>query len=72
MNSTDCLSVAHQDTYNAKILHCNFSPGNIIIGSDRRGLLIDWDLSKPLSIVPETPRRATQTVHAKIDIRSLQ
>jgi RIO-like serine/threonine protein kinase len=72
MNGTDCLSVAHQDAYNAKILHRDFSPGNIIIGGDRRGLLIDWDLSKPLSIVPETPRRATRTVRAKIDIRSLQ
>ena len=65
MNSTDCLSLAHECAYDTRILHRDFSPGNIIIGPDGTGLLIDWDLSKPLSIQPETPRRATRTVRAK-------
>ncbi|KAH9989991.1 hypothetical protein BJV77DRAFT_925993, partial [Russula vinacea] len=46
------------------ILHRDFSPGNIIIGSDGTGLLIDWDLSKPTSTTDgkvETPRRVART-----------
>jgi serine/threonine protein kinase len=68
MNSTDCLSLAHESAHRAGILHRDFSPGNIIIGSDGTGLLIDWDLSKPTSTTDgkvETPRRVARTVHAK-------
>jgi serine/threonine protein kinase len=54
------------DTVNAGILHRDFSPGNIIIDSSAKGLLIDWDLSKPLSLQGGTPRRATRTVSADI------
>ena len=55
--------LALMDAYwNASILHRDFSPGNIIIVSNGHGLLIDWDLSKPLTMKLETPRRATQTV----------
>ena len=53
------------DAYEAGILHRDFSPGNIIIYCGG-GLLIDWDLSKPLSITPETPRRATRTVRTHL------
>lgn len=53
------------DAYKAGILHRDFSPGNIIIVSHGRGLLIDWDLSKPLSMKLETPRRATRTVRTR-------
>jgi serine/threonine protein kinase len=51
--------LALMDAYRAGILHRDFSPGNIIITSGGRGLLIDWDMSKPLATKPETPRRAT-------------
>jgi hypothetical protein len=54
--------LALEDAYKAGILHCDFSPGNIIISNDGTGLLIDWDLSKPVSSASETPRCATQTV----------
>jgi RIO-like serine/threonine protein kinase len=58
------------DGYAAGVLHRDFSPGNIIITSDGKGLLIDWDLSKPLSKPPsersETPRCATRTVGINI------
>lgn len=53
------------DAYKAGFLHRDFSPGNIIITVGGEGLLIDWDLSKPLSEEVETPRRATRTVRAK-------
>ncbi|KIJ09916.1 hypothetical protein PAXINDRAFT_86801 [Paxillus involutus ATCC 200175] len=37
---------AHEDVlHKAGILHCNISPGNIIIHIGK-GLLIDWDLAK--------------------------
>jgi serine/threonine protein kinase len=59
------------DGYAAGILHRDFSPGNIIITSDGKGLLIDWDLSKPFLSKPlsersETPRCATRTVGINI------
>ena len=50
------VSLAHMDAYEAGILHCDISPGNIIIDSDGTGRLIDWDLSKPLAARLETPR----------------
>jgi RIO-like serine/threonine protein kinase len=55
--------LAHSDAYKAGILHRDISPGNIIIGP-KGGLLIDWDLSKPIQTPskPETPRRVTRTV----------
>lgn len=55
-----CL--AHRDAFSAGILHRDISPGNIIIDRFGKGWLIDWDLSKPLSLAVETPRRATRTV----------
>ena len=54
-------TLALMDAYKAGFLHRDFSPGNVII-SNGKGLLIDWDLSKPLSEELETPRRATRTV----------
>ena len=53
-----------KDGYDAGFLHRDFSPGNIIITPDGKGLLINWDLSKPLSAKLETPRCATRTVSA--------
>jgi serine/threonine protein kinase len=63
------MSLALRDAYKAEILHRDFSPGNIIIGPDGGGRLIDWDLSKPLGLAStssETPRRATRTVRTNI------
>lgn len=65
MNNTDCLSLAHKHAHNAGILHRDLSPGNIIIDHEGKGLLIDWDLSKPLSKEVESPRRVMRTVRAK-------
>jgi serine/threonine protein kinase len=68
MNNTDCLSLAHKDALRANVLHRDLSPGNIIIvpdGKGFKGLLIDWDLSKTVLALPETPRRARRTVRDK-------
>ncbi|KAF8227006.1 hypothetical protein L208DRAFT_1158281, partial [Tricholoma matsutake] len=54
--------------YRARFLHCDFSPGNIIITVDGKGLLIDWDLSKLLAGKSETPRHAMQTMHPKFQL----
>jgi hypothetical protein len=59
-------SSAHMDAYNAGILHRDFSAGNIVIDIYGKGWLIDWDLSKPVSLESETPRRATRTVGAYV------
>ncbi|KAI5116676.1 hypothetical protein M0805_003317 [Coniferiporia weirii] len=40
--------IAHGAAYEAGILHSDISVGNIMISRDGRGLLIDWDLAKPL------------------------
>ena len=66
-NNTECMTLS-PDAYNAGILHCDFSPGNVVITSDSQGWLIDWDLSKPTISGPhvETPRRATRTVRVNI------
>ncbi|ETW82607.1 hypothetical protein HETIRDRAFT_314935 [Heterobasidion irregulare TC 32-1] len=37
---------AHQQAYDAGVLHQDISGGNILITNDGRGLLIDWDLSR--------------------------
>jgi len=55
-----CL--AYKGAYEANILHRDFSPGNVIIDTDGNGWLIDWDLSEPVTLSAETPRRATKIV----------
>ncbi|KIM82818.1 hypothetical protein PILCRDRAFT_70281, partial [Piloderma croceum F 1598] len=55
------MALALADAHEAGILHRDFSPGNIIILMDGTGRLIDWDLSKPLSMQEATPRCATRT-----------
>ena len=38
---------AHSHAFNfAKILHCDISAGNIILTTEGKGLLIDWELAK--------------------------
>lgn len=51
-NASAYLSTAHDAAYfKAGILHCDVSVGNIMIGDDGEGFLIDWDLSTDLSKV---------------------
>ena len=49
------LQSAHAGAYNAGILHQDISPRNIVLvdsGTDEyRGLLIDWDVSKPMAAI---------------------
>ncbi|KAK7441539.1 hypothetical protein VKT23_016532 [Stygiomarasmius scandens] len=53
--------IAHDDAYTkAKLLHRDVSAGNILITQDGRGLLGDWELSKPLSELGQ-PRQAERT-----------
>ncbi|KAF9232336.1 hypothetical protein BU15DRAFT_55110, partial [Melanogaster broomeanus] len=53
---------AHWHAYNdAKTLHRDVSAGNIIITNSGQGLLIDWDLSKPLSVTTKRRRDRTGT-----------
>ncbi|EEB93890.1 hypothetical protein MPER_07396, partial [Moniliophthora perniciosa FA553] len=53
---------AHQVAYDeARILHRDISPGNVLISEDgKSGFLIDWDFSKPV-VDPETPRQHVRT-----------
>ncbi|KAI0273372.1 kinase-like domain-containing protein, partial [Gloeopeniophorella convolvens] len=55
--------IAHGEAYGKTgILHHDVSACNILIGDDGKGILIDWDLSKKLSMEGEgRPRRATRT-----------
>ena len=49
---TNCfVCAAHQQAYfGAYILHCDVSVNNILITDEGKGLLIDWDLSLPISL----------------------
>ncbi|KIM74740.1 hypothetical protein PILCRDRAFT_79756 [Piloderma croceum F 1598] len=54
---------SHEDALKAGVLHCDISVGNILI-VDRRGILIDWDLSKRLVRKPclsDAVRQPTRT-----------
>jgi serine/threonine protein kinase len=42
---TDTAYTAHKEAYLKGVLHCDISPGNILI-VDGGGLLIDWDMCK--------------------------
>lgn len=59
---TNVHGSALKDAYEAGILHRDFSVGNIIMDGTGKGLLIDWDLSKPVSLDLEIPRHTTRTV----------
>ena len=57
--------VAHKSTYKCGILHCDISPGNILITPGNNfdgGLLIDWDLCKDMNSQVGGPRHAAHTV----------
>ena len=67
--SESCSPIAHKSAYNCGILHCDISPGNVLITSDNNfdgGLLIDWDLCKNINSRLDRPRRAARTVRIKI------
>jgi len=67
-----CIT-AHQAAYKAGILHCDLSPGNImLVGSEiniRDGMLIDWDLSTFINPQdnPDAARRVTHTASTVSD-----
>jgi len=42
----DAVAAHRHAFYDARILHRDISAGNILITTSKRGLLIDWDLSK--------------------------
>ena len=59
--------VAHKDAWEkAEILHRDISTGNIII-HDGKGILIDWDLSKPRSRLGKGARTRERSVSNLID-----
>ena len=68
-----CLSesftpIAYKFAYDYGILHCDISPGNILITSDDNfagGLLIDWDLCKDINSQVGGQRCALRTVRIK-------
>jgi len=67
--SDSCTLVAHQATFKCGMLHCDISPGNILIASDtpfHGSLLIDWDLCKDMNSQVDGPRCAACTVSIKI------
>jgi serine/threonine protein kinase len=50
---------AHKGAYenvNVRLLHRDISSGNILIGPDGRGLLIDWEFAKKVTDAPRQPR----------------
>ena len=48
-----CALTAHNDTYSkACILHCDISVGNIMLGDNGEGILIDWDQSMGVNNLP--------------------
>ncbi|KAI0057010.1 hypothetical protein BV25DRAFT_1920543 [Artomyces pyxidatus] len=51
----------HSGAYEAGILHCDVSVGNILIGPDGRGLLIDWDLATSVAELNMPGRRRERT-----------
>ncbi|KAI0057012.1 hypothetical protein BV25DRAFT_1920545 [Artomyces pyxidatus] len=51
----------HKDAYEAGILHRDISVGNILIGPDGRGLLIDWDFAKGVTELSMPGRRRERT-----------
>jgi RIO-like serine/threonine protein kinase len=47
--NADTVDIAHKEAYLNGVLHCDISPGNILITDDHGsggGLLIDWDVCK--------------------------
>ncbi|ETW82613.1 hypothetical protein HETIRDRAFT_165394 [Heterobasidion irregulare TC 32-1] len=52
---------AHQQAFNAGVLHQDISGGNILITDDGRGLLIDWDLSRRTELAVPAARLKSRT-----------
>ena len=66
--SESCTPIAHESTYKCRILHCDISPGNILIMSDSNfegSLLIDWDLSKDMNSQMDRSHHTACTVSIK-------
>ena len=66
--SESCTPITHESTYKCRILHCDISPGNILIMSDsnfKGGLLIDWDLSKDMNSQMDRPCHIVHTISIK-------
>ena len=54
--------LAHQQAFNAGVLHQDISGGNILITDNGRGLLIDWDLSRRTELAVPAARLKSRTV----------
>ncbi|KIJ04855.1 hypothetical protein PAXINDRAFT_27092, partial [Paxillus involutus ATCC 200175] len=53
---------AHWSAYKSvNLLHCDISPGNIILTDDGKGLLIDWELAKKVDENAAKRRERTGT-----------
>ncbi|ETW82651.1 hypothetical protein HETIRDRAFT_120858 [Heterobasidion irregulare TC 32-1] len=52
---------AHQQAFNAGVLHQDISGGNILITDNGRGLLIDWDLSRRTELAVPAARLKSRT-----------
>ena len=65
------INSAHKEAYEkAHILHRDISVGNIMITSEGRGLLIDWDMCKRVTDLPTVARQSERTVCAFIKRKS--
>ena len=63
-----CDNAAHSHAFeDAKILHRDISAGNIILTSEGRGLLIDWELAKDVN--EGGSRRPDRTVSYSVPYR---
>ncbi|KAF9476315.1 hypothetical protein BDN70DRAFT_863521 [Pholiota conissans] len=57
----DAMEAHDEAFFKAKILHRDISVGNIMIGPNGKGVLLDWDLCLNRAKNPQPPRRPSRT-----------